>query len=415
MRKAAALLAGQGGYKPELKTKLGFFNTGTGTSSIVINDVGFTPKAILFWWSGRTNTTDSVGGANSFRGFGVAISPTERWAHTIFSEDGQTTTDADRAQNNDACVNRLTTTGTIDGLADLASMDANGFTIAIDNNFSVSMTVHYLALGGDAITGAAVGNIQEPGATGNRDITGLAFQPDFVLFSSVGLTITGSGTGTANTQVLGAADAAGNQFTMSVGLTNGNADDLCGSYFYDGEVIHGGVSGAGSLNYRESFVSFLSNGFRLNCLERATNRVSYYLALRGPKARVGNLETRTDGNPIVVSGLGFKPKAAVFGSVSSVMSTQDTAIANAKYSVGAATGPAERGCHATKNQPGSAISNVGTAVEFDAVYAHIDNATDTIAGLMDLTSMDPDGFSCVMDDTDPAANRVGYMAFGDAA
>lgn len=45
-----------------------------------------------------------------------------------------------------------------------------------------------------------------------------------------------------------------------------------------------------------------------------------------------------------------------------------------------------------------------------AVYINI--ADDAAVGLMDLKSIESDGFTCVMDDTDPSACWVTYLAFG---
>src|SRR5947209_736339 len=63
-------------------TKEGAFNIGTGavSSTVVTSGIGFQPKVVLFWWSGRTETVDTTGGASISRGFGVGVSPTDRRA-----------------------------------------------------------------------------------------------------------------------------------------------------------------------------------------------------------------------------------------------------------------------------------------------------------------------------------------------
>ncbi len=68
----------------------------------------------------------------------------------------------------------------------------------------------------------------------------------------------------------------------------------------------------------------------------------------------------------------------------------------------------------TLDENGTADSETARAVEHDEVYANI-ATDDTIEGLLDIKSIDSDGFTCVMDDPDPSAAFVPYMAFGDTA
>ena len=135
-----------------LSAKVGAFNTGTGTSSIVVSDVGFQPKAILFWWSGRTGTTDAQGRESHFQGVGAATATTQRWAITTNDIDAAAAQDAATAKTATGCLLSVSSAGAIDGKADLASFDSGGFTLSVSDAFPRDQRVHYLALGGADIT-----------------------------------------------------------------------------------------------------------------------------------------------------------------------------------------------------------------------------------------------------------------------
>ena len=170
-----------------MKSHFGSFNTGTGAigTTITLAGLGFAPRAILFWWSGRTEATDTVGRANSQNGFGVAVTSTDRRAITISGIDAQGTSDNQRAHSNVACILSVSNTPAIDGAMDLQSINPDGFTLIVDDAFPTSLRVHYLALGGDSLEAAASGQFQEPLATGDQDTTTVGFEPDCVLFFSI--------------------------------------------------------------------------------------------------------------------------------------------------------------------------------------------------------------------------------------
>jgi hypothetical protein len=55
---------------------------------------------------------------------------------------------------------------------------------------------------------------------------------------------------------------------------------------------------------------------------------------------------------------------------------------------------------------------VGTAFEYDAVYINMPGTAATVQGLMDVKTIDSDGFTMIMDDADPSQAFVWYLAFG---
>lgn len=403
-----------------LSVKAGAFDSGTGVATTTIEvDTGFQPKAIIFWWSGKADTTDACSAGTIAAGVGFACGTSDRRCSGWASTSGGANSATGRIQRNDACVATVTGAGSVGGLLDLNSLDADGFTLIVDDAFSASVRVHYLALGGDTITGAVTGEFDCNDATGSQSVTGVGFEPDGVLFAT---NLLGSSTqGTIGLFGFGAATSATEEAVVAVGGRNLVSVADTTSYALTGECI--AVVDATVANpppvMRAEFTQFTADGFDLNWLEIGFTgtRLCNYLALAGASMKVGSLLTQTDTTtPIQVTGMGFQPSAVLFASAARAASTANASTDDAMCSIGAATGPAERGAQAVwdEDDAASGLIECATAVEHDAVYINI-ASDDTAQGLMDLTSMDSDGFSCIMDDADPSQNFVWWMAFGEGA
>ena len=380
---------------------------------------GFQPKAIIFWLCGNAGTTDTVTNATVRYGMGVATGTADRRSVGSLSVHGAATIDGGRIIRADACVAVSLNTSAVDGLLDINSMDANGFTVVVDDQFSVNLRISYFAIGGDSITNAATGTFTCPITTGNFDITSLAFQPDFVLLLSNSLTSDAPATSASRDFfTVGAAVSSTQRGVVTVGEgPENNQTSQVKSYAYDGEALAVIADTPTSLNTRADFVSFLSNGFRLNFLKSGsglTYRVPF-LAIKGGSWRVDNLLTQTDTTTAIVeNGFGFTPKGAMLFSHNMAKSTQDTVQANGRLSIGAFTDASNRVAQAMLQEDGLATMDTTQAIEHDEVYINL-NTNVTVQGLMDVQSVDSgSGFTFIMDDADPSQAFVWYFAVGDA-
>jgi len=157
---------------------------------------------------------------------------------------------------------------------------------------------------------------------------------------------------------------------------------------------------------------WLSNGFRLNWAERGGSRRVEYVALKGGLYVVGDLLTRTDTTtPIVEAGFGFSPKAGLLLSNTQAQSSSDTVQNDDAWSAGAFTSSTERGAQGSRDRDNQGTSQTATSVQYSEAYVRL-STTDTVDGLMDIQSVDSDGFTSIMDDADPSAAFVSYIAFG---
>lgn len=404
-----------------LSAKVGSLSTTTGAvgATVVVSGLGFQPKALIFWWNGRTDTVDAAGSDSHQLGVGFATGTTDRRIAASESFDGQTTTQADRSNRDDACIATINNAAaqSWDGRMDVQSIDADGFTLVIDEVFSKSLRVHFLAVGGDDISNVETGRITEAAAAGNQTVTlAGAFQPDVVLFTGGHATTEASIRGDSSWFV---GFATRSPSTVQAVLLEGSDDGLtttdCQSYCRADECIAMFASGMATIDGRAAVNQWNSDGFQLNWIERAALRFVEFLAIKGGQWLVGDLLTQTDTvTDIVESGFGFQPAGALFISACRAASTADAFTAHAEASIGAFDSTTSRAAFGVGDENGVTTSECSTMVEYDEIYVNPDLA-DGVEGLMDVKSVESGGFTCIMDDADPAQSFVAYLAMGSAA
>ena len=414
----ALLLAIAAPARADYLAEVGSFSTGTGTAGTTVEvnlSQAFQPKAIFYWWSGRTESTDAIGRATHRAGYGAAVSTSSRATTFASSTDAAGFSNASEGCRTDAPVAVTAATEALDGLLDLNSLDADGFTMIVDDQFTASYRINFLTLGGSDLTNASIGTFTEPAAIGDQDITGVGFQPDAVIIFSDSSATSPPHVGIWSNLCLGFAAGSSiiNQTMCGNGEDNKNTS-VTYSYHRAGEAI-GLVDGSGTtgtVNGRASVTQWLSNGFRLNWAERTGSRILYYLALKGGSYIAGDLLTQTDTtSDIVESAFGFQPVAGLFMGRGLAQSTADNQNDHNRLGIGAFNSTTSRLASSILDEDNLGTTEVSTAVEYDEVYVNI-SLTSTINGLMDIKSVDSGGFTCIMDDADPAQAFVSYLAFG---
>lgn len=403
-----------------MDSAVGSFNTGTGAigTTVVVSGLSFAPVVVFFWWNGRTETIDASGRRTATRGFSAASSTTSRRRVNTLAQDTPTTMVTNRSQDDTEVVAISTTSSTVDGLLDVQSFDSGGFTLVVDDQFTADYRVQFLALGGSDITDVNIDHFTKNTTTGNQDITSLSFEPDLVLMFSSGQTTMGGTIAADSRFCIGAIDSAGRQAVYAGGSNNnaGNAQTL--SYCTDLECFAQYDAAITSVVDRASYVSMLSNGFRINWDENtgATADLIIFVALKGGNYRVDSLLTQTDTTTdIVKSGFGFTPVSALFVSHAKAESTINTAQDDDDWSTGAFSSTSLRVAMATSDDDAAATAIVSSATEHDEVYINLNANTGAVEGLMDIKSIDSDGFTLIMDDADPSQAFVWFIAFGSAS
>jgi hypothetical protein len=393
-----------------LQTFAGSFNITTGTSDVSVTGVGFQPKVIIFWWVGRTESVDTVGGATHLRGFGLSDGTNHRGV-TSRSENGAGTSVADRGQRTDACIIEMDASGTVVGYADVKTLGADGFTMEILDQFVTNIRVSYMAIAGSDLTNYLVGDFQAQAGTGNQAVSSVGFQPDAMMWISVNINTNGTATSADSQMGIGWATGTSNEYAWTGGANDVATTSEADSYVYNAEnysVMF--PSATPGVSRRSELVSFDANGFTVNWLE-AANHYVYFLALKtGGAVKVLTTTTATNTTPFTLTGAGFQPVGAMFISHNKALNTQDTLTGEDKLSVGAAHSTSARTAQAMLDVDAQPTTIVRLAIEFDAVYINQDSSG--LTGLMDVNSFDSDGLTLQMDDADPSAASVGVVVFG---
>jgi hypothetical protein len=395
-------------------TKVGSFNTGTGAigSTVVVNDVGFQPKVVLFWWNGRTGTVDASGRANHKRGFGVGTSATDRRYVTALSQDTPTSMLTNAMQGNAACIGVTTTADAIDGLMDIQSIDSGGFTLVVDDVFTASYRVHYMAIGGNEITDAVTGQFTAPaaGGTGTQDVTGLSFQPDFLMVFTTGQASANNTVRADSRMMIGAATSAANDAVWSAGSNDGAANAQAMSYARGGDVIALFNTTVTGIDDRAEFTSFLSDGFRLNWTAVAAGgSFIFFLAMKGGRLQVGTDNTFTNTSTPIELGGYWVPRGGLIVSACKPQDSSGTPSDDDEWSMGAFSSTSERVAMSTADDDAAATAIVSTGVSHDQVYQNLNANTGAVEGEMDVSAIGAESVTFIMDDADPVASFFWYV------
>lgn len=411
------------------------FEAQTGVFTVPTGAVGTTldvncglsskPKAILLVMiAGRTSGTDAVGGADWSASLGIGTSDTNRFSIGTSCSDAGATSNGTKRRTN-AQILTVTSNAVVVGALDLepiANWPSDGFRLIVDTQFSTAYKVQWFAWTGSDIANATCVQITEPATAADTSYTGPGFTSSdgngiVILISDVDTTAPpATVTNRASKLMLGAATSIAQQACISLvddqGVATIDTDSWCGT----GRIAVGMPDTAGTVvDGRGAFNGWITDGFKINWAE-VNGTVRYYFALviDGGKWAVGDFLTRTDGNNIVESGLGFTP--AMIGPIVSAnraASTDDVPTVHIECSVGGCDSASNRHAQGVIHQDNVADCTIGTAIEYDSIYINI-STSDAIEGLADIVSMDSDGFTAVMGVTDPAQSFVWYVACGQA-
>lgn len=399
----------------DLQAAVGSFSTGTGavSSTVSVSSLSFEPKTVIFFWNGRTESTDAVGSSSIRPGVCFAVSSSSQKNVSAFAADATGTTSAGTSKRDDSCVDVLLNASTYDGRASLTSMDAAGFTLTIQDQFATSYRIGYLALGGSDITNVATGH-STTGTSASKSFSGIGFQPDTILMLSHGgaSTTTSGITSAGITLSFGAANGAiPVSATCAITSATGGTPSDTSRYCRTGD-LYAAVDQAKTVRSRGSLDSFDEDGFTIALSTTTSSRYISWLAIKGAQFSIGDLLTQTDTvTDISETGFGFVPSAVLAVSHGTSASGAGTVQDHGEMSIGVAVSTSSRISVSIQDEDNLATTETSSAIEFDALYANISTA-DAIEGLMDYKSIDSDGFTFIMDDADPAQAYAWYLAIG---
>jgi hypothetical protein len=392
-------------------------------STKVITGLGFSPKAIRFYWMGHQSATDSFTQAVSERrGIGFCSSPTIRRSVGTFSADNVADSDCGSVAANDCVCITVNGAGTIDGKLDISSIDVDGFTLIVDDITPANLTIFYEAWGLDDIQQVTIGDIAEPAATGTQTYTANGFNArgdtQCVMFAGVQSTAA-LNTGQANDSGLCVGASTGTATAQNI-VVVGNSDDGSGTMDTDGyarasECLAMIVVAGGNPNARAVLSAFGTDTFTLNWTNRGTtNRRYIYMAIKGGGWQVGSYTIRQEsGRTAAITNLPFILKGISFMGAMKTQAGEGTSSVQDRIGLGSASGLLQRKAMGVLDENNTASSEIDLAISYDSISSYPSTGGGEQAR-QDLSVFGYNNFTLTVeiDEGGPDNEWMGYLAFG---
>ena len=389
----------------------------------VVSGLGFSPKAIRFYWMGLQSATDAFSQTVSERrGIGFCSDATTRRAVGTFSADNSAAADCGSVAADDCVCITVDGAGTIDGKLDISSIDVDGFTLIVDDVTPANLTIFYEAWGLDDIQQVTIGDIAEPAATGTQNYTANGFNErgdnQVVMFAGVQSTAA-LNTGQANDSGLCVGASTGIATANNI-VVVGNSDDGSDpmdtvSYARASECLAMIVVAGGNPNARAVLSAFGTDTFTLNWTARGTtNRRYIYMAIKGGGWQVGSYTIRQDaGRTAAITGLPFILKGISFMGSMKTQSAAGTATVQDRIGLGSASGLLERKAMGILDENATASSEIDLAISYDSISSY-PSTTGTEQARQDLSVFGYNNFTLTVeiDAGGPEDEWMGYVSFG---
>lgn len=384
---------------------VGDFQLNDSTGNQSITGVGFEPTLVIFYATPDTvDVTSQI--ANLYGMVGVTDGSNQQ-AMSFFSTNGAAFSDTYYQMDDTHCIT-MNESGVLYS-ATIVSLDADGFTINLDDAPADVYRVGYLALGGDF--SVKMGNFTAPASTGTDATTGVGFQPDALILWSL-----------SQTDTLGSS-VRGSHIKWTYGFSDGTNDVSMGLFDEDGQsisdshrvmssaaVLHALDRGGTPLELNASVDSFDADGFTLNYTRTQSGSQVFYVALAGPSFKAGAVQLNDSTGNQTVSGVGFQPNCTMFlssgqNSLASVSADLD----GGKYSLGIADPDKNMYTIGGTTEDGETTTDCDHHQHNDYISRIFDYAT-TAEEDVALDNYNSDGFILNLTTADASPSYLGYLA-----
>jgi hypothetical protein len=401
-----------------LDVKVGTFPSGTSTSTVSVTGVGFRPKALFVFGNELATGTE----ADALLTMGVAVS---RWeSHQVggltpdpsvvenqscvsmFSIDDEGTSDTRRGVDDAKIIRTGLKPVANRETATLNSFDANGFTVQFTVASSGAETYHYLALGGDDITGTHLEDMASLTSTGSVTVE-TGFRPSCLL--AIGASKPSDGFANTSNSSIGFATGTSTDQNMVASVYSRNAQGTSSTSKYM-RTSHLAALVNASNDYELGELSNLNEGgYSVNwSTAYGTAYLWPILAIGGISCKIITGTAPASTGSSSYTGAGFRPEAALFLSTGK---TSGTGISSSnQICIGAATGPSERFCIGIRDTSGAGTTEADKSAAADQVLT-----STAISYEADLTSFDVDGFTLDWSAVSGSEEEFTTLLIGSAA
>lgn len=377
----------------------------TGDERQQIEGLGFEPRALILWWALQTGEGVERGNRG---GLGFSARGSRSAAVAWASDDQAAPTRTARWGEEAALVGLDDAAARAPALrAELSCFHPDGFALEWSVRPASAWTVHYLALGGDDLTGSRVGWLTTPVSPGRQRVAGVGLRPDVVLVAPTGLEHLATPTRGLSAGI-GAAGARRRQAGVGFASRDGaEAGDVAGGQRGDAAVV--AVSGRDEFAALATVASLDPDGLTIDWADVwATPRRIPYLALAGVRCMVG-----TDFSPSSPGAgrtrVGFRPQALLLFTWGLGASSQPTDIG--RLSIGGASSPGASGCASWDDRDVEARpTSTHVCSSTGDVIVVTNTQTGGVHAAASLRSLDSDGFTLDWSRSDGLRRQFVYVA-----
>jgi hypothetical protein len=327
---------------------------------------------------------------------------------SFHSLDAQDTIDTSRNTMNNSCFNFINGVGDNMVQGAFSSMDADGFTLAINvMGLEGSRYMNYIAIGG---IDATVKQYPTPTVTGEFAYTGVAFQPDAGIFVS-GWQVAWNTYLGGDFGGIGFCDTDLNQFGMSWYDADNVATTVSKSAATRTQAVLWASDAYGATG---QVISWDADGFTLRWDTAYGTNVRGFLAIlvAGGEWHVDTFTAPTTSSAIVRSGYGLTPDGLiVLGAGTN--GALDSVVSDFHSSFGATDGVVDQGI-GWAGDDAQGTSNCSRAFSTDEglIYvASFDGAS--LDHVVTLGSLDVDGVTLNVVTVSSVVTEIGILAFGE--
>jgi hypothetical protein len=265
-----------------------------------VENLSFRPRALVLWWSLETDLVTALGNCG---GMGIAADGSGQASLAWAADDRLAAGVLGRWSGDGAFLCCADPGGLSRVVGTLRCID-DGFALDIDGSSDGVWHIHYLALGGAELRGAAVRNVEVDGA-GEHAVDGLGFKPDLLLFlPGAGAPTVAPGAGLA--PGIGAATGPANQVAAGFGARVDGTDTVArGALRGDAVVAQPAPDESGGYAFLSRVVSHDPDGFTVSTTSASQELAC--LALAGGRYAVGLASAARRRAGRTAQEVGFEP------------------------------------------------------------------------------------------------------------
>lgn len=384
-------------------------NTTTGNQAVT--GIGFQPKALILFGNSRTSNGSSPDVNFSY---GMAVSSTSRACIAGISKHGFTTTDSERYHTNAKCVTFISTPGTVLFAADFVSFGVDGFTLNVTTTDAIARKLNVVCFGGDDLQ-VFIKQWTTNAVTGNQNVTGVGFSPDFVFNLGVNSTTALPIASAALFAQIGAATSNTAQF----GISSRSDDAITGVQVadkkMDTDIFYTGVSG-GAVQAEAAYVTKILDGFTANITTASGARIVSTLCMKGGQYHVGVCTQKTSSGTEDITNCPFQPEGVILISGNNVHS--DNPIQDSGISFGASDGT-NTSCVFWRDidnaTPTKATSTLDSTYAVIHAIAETNGSVPTIQARASVSALLTNGFTFNWETADATLREIVYIAYSGTA